>query len=51
MIREWIIAANDILNDRTEEGVKNLSYNLPVISLLGLDDDMRNLSKSNDFRY
>tara|TARA_R100001443_G_scaffold35065_1_gene48838 strand:- start:1768 stop:5166 length:3399 start_codon:yes stop_codon:yes gene_type:complete len=51
MLREWVLSANDMLNDRSEEGMKNLSYNLPIISLIGLDDDMRALSRSNDFRY
>ena len=41
MYREWIIGANDIINDRTEEGIKTLSYNAPILGLLGLDDDLR----------
>ena len=51
MLREWGMSANDLLNDRSEEGIKRLSYNFPIISLLGIDDDMRAFSRSSDFRY
>ena len=35
---------NDLLNDRTEEGLKTLSYNAPILGLLGLDDDLRSIA-------
>ena len=51
MIREWIEGTNDLLNDRTEEGLKKISYNFPALSLLGLDDDLRALGVKERFRY
>ena len=52
MIREWVVGANDLLNDRTEEGMKTLSYNLPVLQLLSLDDDFRSLADEKErYRY
>ena len=44
MYREWVVGANDLLNDRTEEGLKTLSYNAPILGLLGLDDDLRSIA-------
>ena len=46
MYREWILGANDLLNDRTEEGLKRVSYNFPLLGLLGLDDDLRAMGGS-----
>jgi len=51
MIREWVMGANDLLNDRTDEGLKKISYNAPVLSLIGLDDDLRALGQKEKFRY
>lgn len=51
MVREWVMGANDLANDRTEEGLKKISYNVPVLSLIGLDDDLRALGKQEKFRY
>jgi len=51
MIREWVEGTNDLLNDRTEEGLKKISYNAPVLSLIGLDDDLRALGEKERFRY
>jgi hypothetical protein len=51
MIREWVMGANDLLNDRTDEGLKKISYNSPVLSLIGLDDDLRALGQKEKFRY
>ena len=51
MIREWVEGTNDLLNDRTEEGLKKISYNFPALSLLGLDDDLRALGEKERFRY
>ncbi len=52
MIREWVVGANDLLNDRTEEGMKTLSYNLPILQLLSLDDDFRSLANEKErYRY
>ena len=44
MYREWVSGAYDIINDRTEEGIKTISYNAPLLGLLGLDDDLRAIS-------
>ena len=44
MYREWVSGAYDIVNDRTEEGIKTISYNAPLLGLLGLDDDLRAIS-------
>jgi len=44
MYREWVSGAYDIVNDRTEEGLKTISYNAPLLGLLGLDDDLRAIS-------
>ena len=46
MYREWILGANDLLNDRTEDGLKRVSYNFPLLGLLGLDDDLRAMGGS-----
>lgn len=46
MYREWILGANELLNDKTEEGLKRVSYNFPYLGLLGLDDDLRALGGS-----
>jgi hypothetical protein len=45
------MGANDLLNDRTDEGLKKISYNAPVLSLIGLDDDLRALGQKEKFRY
>lgn len=44
MYREWINGAYDLVNDRTEEGLKTISYNAPLLGLLGLDDDLRSIA-------
>ena len=51
MLREWVVGANDLVNDRTDEGLKTLSYNLPILQLLSLDDDFRGLGETERFRY
>lgn len=51
MIREWVMGTNDLLNNRTDEGLKKISYNVPVLSLIGLDDDLRALGQKEKFRY
>ena len=51
MLREWVEGTNDLLNDRTEEGLKKISYNFPALSLIGLDDDLRALGEKEKFRY
>lgn len=48
MYREWVIGANEIINDNTEEGLKTISYNFPLLGLMGLDDDLRALGSSRN---
>ena len=52
LIREWVLGADELLSDQTDEGLKRLSYNLPYLSLLSLDDDLRALGQEKErFRY
>ena len=46
MYREWILTANDLMTDKTSEGLKRLSYNFPYLGILGLDDDLRALGRA-----
>ncbi len=46
MYREWILAAHEMMTDKTPEGLKRLSYNFPVLGLMGLDDDLRALGRA-----
>ncbi len=34
------------MTDKTPEGLKRLSYNFPVLGLMGLDDDLRALGRA-----
>lgn len=46
MYREWVLAAYELMNDKSDEGLKRLSYNFPYLGLLGLDDDLRALGRA-----
>ena len=46
MYREWVLAAYELMNDKSEEGLKRLSYNFPYLGILGLDDDLRALGRA-----
>lgn len=45
MYRQWVLAVHELMNDKTEEGLKRWSYNLPYVVLLTLDDDLRALGR------
>jgi len=46
MYREWILGAEELINDKTSEGLKRFSYNTPYLGILGLDDDLRALGRA-----
>lgn len=46
MMREWVLGAHEMLTDQTPEGLKRLSYNLPIIGLTPFAEDMRELGRS-----
>ncbi len=46
MMREWVLGAHELLTDQTPEGLKRLSYNLPLIGLTPFAEDMRELGRS-----
>jgi len=46
MMREWVLGAHELLTDQTPEGLKRLSYNLPIIGLTPFAEDMRELGRS-----
>ena len=48
MYREWVIGASELINDNTEEGLKTISYNFPLLGLMGLDDDLRALGSGRN---
>lgn len=45
LMREWVLGAHELLTDQTEDGLKRLSYNLPLIALTPFAEDMRELGR------
>ena len=50
MLREWTLGAHELLTNQTEEGLKRLSYNLPIIGLTPFAEDMRMFGKAEKIR-
>jgi len=42
------MGAYDLINDNTEEGLKTISYNFPLLGIIGLDDDLRALGSGRN---
>ena len=45
MLSEWVKGAHEMTTGNTMEGLRDLTYHVPVLGLSGLADDVRSFTR------